>query len=338
MQGFSYETYWQAHHENRRRMWFLNQQPSFDPVVNGDPHSVAESEDDSTSDVFRSINSVLDIRDDNDRIHYVIERVKETGFDADRIAVLIKATAEAFGATQALILSRDRGKIVDEARAATSFLLYTVLNLNLSIISRIIARDRKSVRNAINRLTPKYATTMSKWESWLELSRNHQCVWEGEKKMFDTDEQRVDHVVSVILDGPKDLVAVRLRALAAQAWDFSTGEIVGPSREGELSWARQCLMFLMRRVIGLSHNHIGMMVGGRHPTTVLAAITKVERKLGPVLDKWMPQIYAKFPGVAMAETRELVATNSANKRRRAIAAKSSESQPHHRNDDGLRAA
>ena len=65
---------------------------------------------------------------------------------------------------------------------------------------------------------------------------------------------------------------------ASQESGFSIDELRGPRRFGDLVWARHLAMTAMVRGTDLSLTSIGKLFDGRHHTSVIHAIRKMERE------------------------------------------------------------
>lgn len=72
------------------------------------------------------------------------------------------------------------------------------------------------------------------------------------------------------------------KVVAAVAGHFKIGadELCGQSRKPKIAAARQVLMYLLRRDVGLALVDIGQLVGGRDHSTVIYSIARVEEEIG----------------------------------------------------------
>ncbi len=71
----------------------------------------------------------------------------------------------------------------------------------------------------------------------------------------------------------------RVQQLACEAFDVTREELVSPSRNARLAWARQVAMYLAREHTGASLPAIGESFGGRNHTTVMYACRRAGQRL-----------------------------------------------------------
>ena len=62
-------------------------------------------------------------------------------------------------------------------------------------------------------------------------------------------------------------------------YQYSTEDITGKKRDKRVSTARQLCMYLCRRILDLSYEDIGTVLGGKHYTTVMYACEKIAEEL-----------------------------------------------------------
>jgi chromosomal replication initiator protein len=85
-----------------------------------------------------------------------------------------------------------------------------------------------------------------------------------------------------------------IKRMCAATFGVTVRDIVSQRRNADAVMARQCGMWLARRLTELSLPQIGRLFGGRDHTTVLHAISRVEQRIivnddrvQPVLDIYM---------------------------------------------------
>ena len=65
----------------------------------------------------------------------------------------------------------------------------------------------------------------------------------------------------------------------ANYYGISVDDLKSPKRSHEVTVPRQIAMYLCREMMGLSLTKIGEAFGGRHYTTVMSSIEKVEESI-----------------------------------------------------------
>jgi chromosomal replication initiator protein len=65
----------------------------------------------------------------------------------------------------------------------------------------------------------------------------------------------------------------------ANYYGISVDDLKSPKRSHEITVPRQIAMYLCREMMGLSLTRIGDAFGGRHYTTVMSSIEKVEKSM-----------------------------------------------------------
>ena len=65
----------------------------------------------------------------------------------------------------------------------------------------------------------------------------------------------------------------------ANYYGITVGDLKSPKRSHEVTVPRQIAMYLCREMMGLSLTKIGEAFGGRHYTTVMSSIDKVEESI-----------------------------------------------------------
>ena len=77
----------------------------------------------------------------------------------------------------------------------------------------------------------------------------------------------------------KAVTAESIQDSVANYYNVSTEDLVGPRRNHEVMVPRQVGMYLCREMMGLSLQKIGEVFGGRHYTTVMSSVEKVEETM-----------------------------------------------------------
>ena len=67
--------------------------------------------------------------------------------------------------------------------------------------------------------------------------------------------------------------------VVAEYYDLTPEELVGKSRTGKIALARHIAMYIIRQNLDVSLMKIGEMFGGRDHTTVINAISNVDKEL-----------------------------------------------------------
>ena len=78
----------------------------------------------------------------------------------------------------------------------------------------------------------------------------------------------------------------------AAYYGITVDDLKSPRRNHDITVPRQIAMYLVREMMGLSLTKIGEAFGGRHYTTVMSSIEKVEKsmKVSPSLTNLMDDI------------------------------------------------
>ncbi|MCL2742170.1 MAG: chromosomal replication initiator protein DnaA, partial [Oscillospiraceae bacterium] len=80
----------------------------------------------------------------------------------------------------------------------------------------------------------------------------------------------------------KDNVEVSLPVIfdvVARHFDIRPDDLTAPKREQKVSYPRQIAMYLCRKHIGMSLPQMGEAFGGKHYSTILYGIQKIEKEM-----------------------------------------------------------
>jgi hypothetical protein len=98
------------------------------------------------------------------------------------------------------------------------------------------------------------------------------CGWKGcDLEIPPTDDRCWKHKLNV-LNTPEAVTRAVARACAVRVEDIN-----GTRKTGAISLARKIAMYVLRRETNLSLTEIGAAFGGKHHTSVLAAVRKAAR-------------------------------------------------------------
>ena len=101
---------------------------------------------------------------------------------------------------------------------------------------------------------------------------------------FDADEW-VDIAIKAVSskgDGKKIINQIngqKIISIVADYYNLTPSQITGKERNAQLVLARHLSMYLIRKYIDIPLKKIGEMFGGKDHTTVMSAITKVDKEL-----------------------------------------------------------
>ena len=133
----------------------------------------------------------------------------------------------------------------------------------------------------------------------LEGSLNRVIAMADIEKMPLTLELAQKALVDIISDREKKQVsAEEIIKAVADMFDVTVEDIKGSKRDNKTANPRQIAMYLIREMTGATQEAIGQMMGGRHHTTVINALEKVES--------------AKASSPEMAETLETLRNKLTN--------------------------
>ena len=125
----------------------------------------------------------------------------------------------------------------------------------LALIAEKIDTNVRELEGSVTRLTAYSSLTRRPID--MQLAR------EALRELFKHSETRV-----ITCDSIQDAVA--------NYYGLSVEDLKSPKRNHEITVPRQIAMYLAREMMGLSLTRIGDAFGGRHYTTVMSSISKVE--------------------------------------------------------------
>ena len=128
----------------------------------------------------------------------------------------------------------------------------------LALIAEKIDTNIRELEGSLTRLTAYSSLTRRPID--MQLAR------EALRELFKHTETRV-----VTCDSIQDAVAAY--------YGITVGDLKSPKRSHEVTVPRQIAMYLCREMMGLSLTKIGDAFGGRHYTTVMSSIDKVEESI-----------------------------------------------------------
>lgn len=82
---------------------------------------------------------------------------------------------------------------------------------------------------------------------------------------------------ALLVDVETDRI-LRIVRETAKRFGLEASDLRGHSRRAYVSWARHVAMWLARRLVGASYPIIGHAFFGRHHTTVMSAVRKIDRR------------------------------------------------------------
>jgi chromosomal replication initiator protein len=107
--------------------------------------------------------------------------------------------------------------------------------------------------------------------------------------------ERVEEITHEIIRGDREYTPQMILEKIAAYYDISADEIIGPSRQKDVSLARQITMYLIRKLTDSSLEDIGKFIGGRDHSTVMHAIKKIDSAINSgELSKVIPDITANI--------------------------------------------
>ena len=133
---------------------------------------------------------------------------------------------------------------------------------NLNIDGEILALIAEKIDTNIRELEGSL-TRLTAYSSLTRRPIDMQLAREALRELFKHTETRV-----VTCDSIQDAVAAY--------YGITVGDLKSPKRSHEITVPRQIAMYLCREMMGLSLTKIGDAFGGRHYTTVMSSIEKVE--------------------------------------------------------------
>jgi len=77
---------------------------------------------------------------------------------------------------------------------------------------------------------------------------------------------------------------IKIISTTAKYFGFKNKDLLGPSRKADLVVARHITMFLLRDLLGIQHEKLGEMMGGRDHTTVMHAVEKIAKEMKENVD------------------------------------------------------
>lgn len=77
---------------------------------------------------------------------------------------------------------------------------------------------------------------------------------------------------------------IKIISTTAKYFGFKNKDLLGQSRKADLVVARHITMYLLRDMLGIQHEKLGEMMGGRDHTTVMHAVEKIEREIKENVD------------------------------------------------------
>ncbi|MDP3975986.1 MAG: chromosomal replication initiator protein DnaA [bacterium] len=86
---------------------------------------------------------------------------------------------------------------------------------------------------------------------------------------------------SPLLNDPKSNIASEedLIDTVSNYFNVASDQVIGPSRKQEIAFTRQVAMYLMKRELNYSLEHIGEIFGGRNHTTAMHSINNIKSRL-----------------------------------------------------------
>ncbi len=134
----------------------------------------------------------------------------------------------------------------------------------LGLIAEKIDTNIRELEGSLTRLTAYSSLTRRPIDMQLAREALHELFKHPEKRIITCDS---------------------IQEAVAQYYGISVEDLKSPKRSHEVTVPRQIAMYLCREMMGLSLTKIGEAFGGRHYTTVMSSIDKVEEsiKLSPSL-------------------------------------------------------
>lgn len=72
---------------------------------------------------------------------------------------------------------------------------------------------------------------------------------------------------------------IKIISTTAKYFGFKNKELLGPSRKADLVAARHITIFLLRDLLGIQHEKLGELMGGRDHTTIMHAVEKITKEM-----------------------------------------------------------
>ena len=79
--------------------------------------------------------------------------------------------------------------------------------------------------------------------------------------------------------GCKEINGQKIISTVADYYNLTPSQITGKDRNSQLVLARHISMYLIRKYIDIPLKKVGEMFGGKDHTTVMSALTKVDKEL-----------------------------------------------------------
>jgi len=98
----------------------------------------------------------------------------------------------------------------------------------------------------------------------------------GEKITLEFAKESLKPIISV---GKKEITIERIREYVAQKYNIKVEELISKSNKREIAVPRQIAMFISKKLTKTPLNEIGNEFGGKHHSTVLHSINKVENQI-----------------------------------------------------------
>ena len=138
---------------------------------------------------------------------------------------------------------------------------YEHLNIDSEILGLIAEKIETNVRELEGSLT-----RLTAYSSLTRRPIDMQLAREALRELFKHTETRL-----ITCDSIQEAVA--------NYYGITVGDLKSPKRSHEITVPRQIAMYLCREMMGLSLTRIGDAFGGRHYTTVMSSIEKVEQSI-----------------------------------------------------------
>ena len=82
-----------------------------------------------------------------------------------------------------------------------------------------------------------------------------------------------------VKDAKQKLSEQKIISVVADYYGKTPSQIMGPSREADITLARHVAMYLIRVKLDVPFTKIGYMFGGKDHSTVMSGVNKVEKSL-----------------------------------------------------------
>ncbi len=138
---------------------------------------------------------------------------------------------------------------------------YEKLNIDSEILGLIAEKIETNVRELEGSLT-----RLTAYSSLTRRPIDMQLAREALRELFKHTEARV-------------ITAELIKEAVANYYGITAEDLESPKRSHEITVPRQIAMYLCREMMGLSLTKIGDAFGGRHYTTVMSSIDKVEESI-----------------------------------------------------------